>query len=290
MPNARAGRRSSSDALWRRTFGADPAIVGKQIDVQGRKRTVVGVAPPGSRSPRHPCRRSGCRSVSTRRIGAIAASTISTSSAGSSRTSCPRRPNAELRYARAPVGDAQSRERTSPNDTTHRLQFASLAGGSRRQRHARAVDASGRGDARAAHRVRERRQPSARARRGSRHKEFAVRTALGAGRGRILRQFIAEGLVLTTLGAILGSRSRTGDSRHCSRQIRRAFRARRRSRSIRGWCCSRWSSPCSRRRSSDWRRCCISAKASSPPAIKEGGTRTHAERRAPSRPSRARRR
>ena len=37
-----------------------------------------------------------------------------------------------------------------------------------------------------------------------RHKEFSIRTALGAGRGRILRQFMAEGLVLTTLGATLG--------------------------------------------------------------------------------------
>ena len=36
-----------SDELWRRTFGADTAIVGRQVDVQGRKRTVVGVMPPG---------------------------------------------------------------------------------------------------------------------------------------------------------------------------------------------------------------------------------------------------
>ncbi|HEV8215307.1 MAG TPA: ABC transporter permease, partial [Gemmatimonadaceae bacterium] len=36
-----------SDAIWKRTFGGDPAIVGKQVDIQGRKRTVVGVAPPG---------------------------------------------------------------------------------------------------------------------------------------------------------------------------------------------------------------------------------------------------
>jgi putative ABC transport system permease protein len=38
----------------------------------------------------------------------------------------------------------------------------------------------------------------------SRHKEFAVRAALGAGRGRILRQFTAEGMVLTAAGAGLG--------------------------------------------------------------------------------------
>ncbi len=33
------------DALWRRKFGSDPAILGRAIDVEGRKRRVVGVMP-----------------------------------------------------------------------------------------------------------------------------------------------------------------------------------------------------------------------------------------------------
>lgn len=35
-----------SDALWRRRYGADPAIVGKRIDVNGESHEVVGIAPP----------------------------------------------------------------------------------------------------------------------------------------------------------------------------------------------------------------------------------------------------
>jgi putative ABC transport system permease protein len=42
------------------------------------------------------------------------------------------------------------------------------------------------------------------ARSESRHREFAVRTALGASRARLLRQFLTEGIVLAILGAVVG--------------------------------------------------------------------------------------
>ncbi len=39
------------DAIWRRTFGADPDIVGKSITLTGKPFTVVGVMPPSFRYP-----------------------------------------------------------------------------------------------------------------------------------------------------------------------------------------------------------------------------------------------
>ncbi len=40
-----------SDVMWRSRFGADPAIVGKKLEMRGREYTVVGVMPPGFRFP-----------------------------------------------------------------------------------------------------------------------------------------------------------------------------------------------------------------------------------------------
>ena len=39
------------DGLWRRRFGADPSIVGRTIDLDGDRREVIGVMPPGFRVP-----------------------------------------------------------------------------------------------------------------------------------------------------------------------------------------------------------------------------------------------
>lgn len=40
-----------SDVLWRRRFGADPGIIGKQITLDGKNYTVVGIAPEGFQYP-----------------------------------------------------------------------------------------------------------------------------------------------------------------------------------------------------------------------------------------------
>src|SRR6185503_12380954 len=40
-----------SHGLWQRKFGSDPAIVGRQLHIDGHSLTVVGVMPPGFRFP-----------------------------------------------------------------------------------------------------------------------------------------------------------------------------------------------------------------------------------------------
>ncbi|NOT09787.1 MAG: ABC transporter permease [Gemmatimonadales bacterium] len=43
-----------SDGLWRRRFGGDPAVIGRQVNVAGLPRTVIGIMPSGVRFPDAP--------------------------------------------------------------------------------------------------------------------------------------------------------------------------------------------------------------------------------------------
>jgi putative ABC transport system permease protein len=190
-----------SDAIWRRTFGSDPQIIGKQVDIQGRKRTVVGVAPPGldlhDIHPQvwfplglDPSNRQNRGSHFLYLVGRLK-SDVS-----------PGKAESELRTLVHQWGTLNPGTHV-PNDSTHRLQLAPLQ-----------VEVVGNvtqalwilqgavilvlliACANVANLLLVRAE--------GRHKEFAIRSALGAGRGRILRQFTAEGMVLTTVGAILG--------------------------------------------------------------------------------------
>jgi len=65
------------------------------------------------------------------------------------------------------------------------------------------------------------------ARAETRQREFAVRTALGAGRRRLLRQFVTEGVLLATMAAVVGvggahGHARGEPGRHSARGVSHA--------------------------------------------------------------------
>jgi predicted permease len=187
--------------LWQRSFGGDPAVVGKRIDIQGRPRTVLGIMPQGF--DLHDARAQlwaplGLDPANRQNRGSHFLYLVGRTAPGVT----PPQAKAELETMLRTWGQIAANTHV-PNDSTHRMNMVALRD-----------DVIG--NVRKALWVL---QGSVLlvlliacanvanlllARAETRHKEFAVRTALGAGRGRILRQFMAEGVVLSVLGGVLG--------------------------------------------------------------------------------------
>jgi predicted permease len=197
-----------SYGLWQSAFGGRAQIVGSTVEINGIRRTVVGIMPPRfDVADSHaevwlplvidPANRQGRGSHFLYLIGRLAGGVTLDAAKAELETLLAGWPDSIARPATATGGVH------TPNPRTHRLRFdplqAQIVGGARRAvlvLQGAVVFVLLIACANLANLLL--------ARAESRHREFAVRSALGAGRGRLLAQFMVEGCLLSLVGAALG--------------------------------------------------------------------------------------
>jgi predicted permease len=188
--------------LWQRVFGGRASIVGEQVEIDGVKRTVVGIMPAGfdihdAKAELwlpirlDPANRQNRGSHYLQLVGRLAPGVTASGA------------QAELDALLAQWERENGQGHHSPTTKDHRLQFTSL------QREVVGNIGTALWVLQAAVGfvlliACANMANLLLARAESRHKEFAIRTALGAGRARLLRQFVTEGLVLSTIGGVVG--------------------------------------------------------------------------------------
>jgi putative ABC transport system permease protein len=196
--------------VWRTSFGGDPTIVGQAVEINGTPQTIIGIMPPRFDVADNrielwlplvldPANRKNRSSHYLYLIGRLAGGATVQSARAELDTLLG---NWQRSIAGTDTPPVDQRVHT-PNRKTHRLRIDPL--------QAQIV-----GSARTAIWVLQgavvfvlliacaNLANLLLARAESRHKEFAVRAALGAGRLRLLRQFMTEGCVLSVSGAALG--------------------------------------------------------------------------------------
>ena len=212
LPNAAPVAVLSSE-LWESVFGGQRDIVGKQIDVEGVKTTVVGIMPPGfdihdqgvkfwQPLTLDPAQRNQYRGGHFLQLVGRLAPNVTLARARSELQSLlaqwPAADGADPNAAPGAPGFVHT-----PTTTNHRLRYDDLQkdivgsiGTALIVLQAAVALVLLIACANMANLLLMRAE--------TRHKELAVRAALGAGRSRLMRQFVSEGLVLSFGGAIAG--------------------------------------------------------------------------------------
>ncbi len=186
-----------SYSVWQRRFGGDQGLIGKEILLDGQKRTVLGVLPPGFQF----------MSKETGLWVPIAFSKEELANRGGHYLTVVARMKSDVTLAQARADIAAIMQRINRDNPTHGFDLGSVVVSLREQLA---------GDVRPALLVLlvavgfvlliacANIANLLLARGAARYREIAVRTALGAGRGRIVRQLLTESLLLAFAGGVAG--------------------------------------------------------------------------------------
>jgi putative ABC transport system permease protein len=191
-----------SQGLWQRRFGSDPAIIGKEIKLSGKSLTVVGVMPADFRFPVQNQKSEYWQPISSS-PSYVAAKDIRGSR--SLRVVARLKPGVTTAQAESELAAIGQRLAIQYPDTNTGLSFRVTPlhediVGSIRPALLVILGAVGFVLLIACANV----ANLLLARASARHKEVAIRTALGASRMRIIRQLLTESLLLSVLGGALG--------------------------------------------------------------------------------------